>query len=119
MKSADPAPESRPREARLVFLTAPDRGVARTLARGLVEARIAACVNVIEGASSIYRWQGAVEEQAEVLLLVKTTRHRLEALAAHLASHHPYEVPELVALEPAAVAPAYLAWLLESCAAHE
>lgn len=108
--------EARAGGPRLVLTTAPDGATARRLARGLVEARIAACANLVEGVTSIYRWREAVEEQAEVLLLVKTTEARLGELAEHLARHHPYEVPELVVLEPAALAPAYLAWLLESCA---
>lgn len=104
--------------ARLVLTTAPDVTTARRLARGLVEARIAACANLVEGVSSIYRWKEAVEEQAEVLLFVKTTEERLGELSLHLARHHPYELPELVVLEPAALGPAYLAWLKESCGAQ-
>ena len=115
--SSSAAPEpSAASAARVVFVTAPDLAVARRLARELVGGRIAACVNLVEGLTSIYRWKGAVEEEREVLLVVKTSAKRVPALEAHLARHHPYEVPECVALEPASVAPAYLAWLLDACA---
>lgn len=100
---------------RVVLITAPNLSVARELARGLVGERIAACVNLVDGISSIYRWKGAVEEAREILLLVKTSVERLADLEAFLGRHHPYEVPECIALEPEAVASSYLAWLLESC----
>jgi periplasmic divalent cation tolerance protein len=102
--SADEAP-------RVVLITAPDGEVARALARGLVEQRLAACANLLPAVTSVYRWEGAVQEDAEVLLVVKTVRARLEALEAYLDEHHPYDVPECVALAPAAVSDAYLAWL--------
>lgn len=101
-------------QARVVLVTAPDHAVARALAHGIVGGRLAACVNLIEGVTSIYRWQGAVEEQREVLLVIKTSAERVAALADHIDRHHPYDVPELIALEPTTVAPAYLGWLLES-----
>lgn len=97
-------------QARIVLITHPVEG-ARELARDLVEARLAACCNLTE-VRSVYRWQGAVEDEAEVLLVVKTAADRLPALEAHLEAHHPYDVPELVALRPDHVAPDYLAWLL-------
>lgn len=101
---------------RLVFVTAPDRETARALARSLVEARLAACANLVEGVTSVYRWKGQVEEQAEVLLLVKTTADRIGEFEAVLAREHPYDVPECVAVEPASVEARYLAWLREQTA---
>jgi periplasmic divalent cation tolerance protein len=98
--------------ARVVLVTAPDLASARTLARGLVERRLAACVNLMPGLESIYRWKGAVESSNEVLLLVKTAAGRLAALEAYLEAEHPYEVPECIALQPARVERAYLDWLL-------
>ena len=95
--------------ARLVLITHPADG-ARAFARALVERRLAACVNLLP-VTSVYRWQGTVEEEPEVLLVVKTGADRLAELEAALADH-PYDVPELVALRPAHVEPAYLAWLL-------
>lgn len=99
-------------EARIVFVTAPDESTARRLARGLVEERLAACVNLLPGALSIYRWQGALEESAEVLMVVKTTASKLAAAERWLDEQHPYDTPEFVALTPAAVEAKYLAWLL-------
>jgi periplasmic divalent cation tolerance protein len=98
--------------ARIVFCTCPDDGTtAARLARALVDERLAACVNVVAGVSSTYRWNGAVETDAEALLVIKTTADRLETMQARLATLHPYEVPELLAIEPAAGSAAYLAWL--------
>jgi periplasmic divalent cation tolerance protein len=102
--------------ARVVLVTAPDLAVARDLARKLVEGRLAACVNLVPGLTSVYRWRDAVEEEAEVLLLIKTTADRLHEIERCLLVHHPYAVPECVALEPARVEERYLAWL--TAAAH-
>lgn len=93
-------------------MTAPDAAVARTLARALVEEKCAACVNLVPGVESIYRWQGAVEEASEVLLIAKTTAGRVPDLVRRLRELHPYEVPECVVLEPRDVEPKYKAWLL-------
>lgn len=98
--------------ARVVLMTAPDLEIARRLARELVGARLAACANLVPGLTSVYRWEGAVQEDAEVLLVVKTTVERLPAVAELVARLHPYEVPELIALEPSAVADSYLHWMV-------
>lgn len=95
----------------LVLSTAPDARVADQLARGLVEARLAACVNLLPGATSVYRWEGRVESAEEVLMVIKTTAQRWSALQAHLAAHHPYQLPECVAIRPDAVEARYLAWM--------
>jgi len=97
----------------LVLSTAPSAEVGATLGRGLVEARLAACVNVIGGLRSIYSWEGEVHDEAEVQLLVKTRRARFEAVRDWLAEHHPYTVPEIVALPIEAGAKSYLDWLEE------
>lgn len=102
--------------ARMVFITAPDREVALRLARGLVEGRLAACAQVLPGLTSVYRWQDRVQEESEVLLLVKTTALRLPALESWLRAAHPYDTPECLALAPARVEPRYLAWLEQACA---
>jgi periplasmic divalent cation tolerance protein len=102
--------------ARVVWITAPDREVALRLARGLVERRLAACAQVLPGLTSVYRWQGAVQEESEVLLLVKSTAARLDALEAWVREAHPYDTPECLALAPERVEPRYLAWLEEACA---
>ena len=100
----------------VVLLTAPDEAVARGLARALVEARLAACVNLVAGVRSIYRWQGAVEETAEILLLVKMRAVHAGELERLVRERHPYEVPELLRLPVLGGSAAYLAWLRESCA---
>lgn len=87
---------------------------AERIAHALVERRLAACVNVVPGLVSVYRWKGAVERGAEVLLVVKTRTERLPALREVLVDLHPYEVPELVALPVEDGHPPYLAWLDES-----
>jgi periplasmic divalent cation tolerance protein len=96
-------------DARVVLVTHPRAG-AREFARRLVERRLAACVNLAD-VRSVYRWEGAVEDEEEALLVVKTTAGRLAELEATLADEHPYDVPECVALAPAHVEPRYLAWL--------
>ena len=98
--------------ARVVLITHPPAG-AEAFARTLVERGFAACVNLVP-VTSVYRWKDAVETDPEVLLLAKTCTARLEALERVLADEHPYDVPELVALEPAHVESSYLAWLMEA-----
>lgn len=95
----------------LVLVTTPSAEVAAGLARALVEARLAACGNVVPGLRSIYRWEGAVCDEAEALLVLKTTRARFEALRDEVLRRHPYEVPEVVALPLEAGSEAYLAWV--------
>lgn len=93
--------------------TCPDADTARRIADALVGERLAACVNVLPGIASTYRWQGAVERADEVLLVAKTMHDRLEALTARVVSLHPYELPEVVAVELAGGLPAYLAWIAD------
>ena len=100
----------------MVWITAPDREVALRLARGLVERRLAACAQVLPGLTSVYRWEGEVHEESEVLLLVKSTAERLDALEAWVREVHPYDTPECLALAPERVEPRYLAWLEQACA---
>ncbi|MBN8737727.1 MAG: divalent-cation tolerance protein CutA [Xanthomonadales bacterium] len=95
----------------LCLSTCPDADTAARIARTLVEERLAACVNRLPGVVSTYRWQGGIHEDAEVLLVIKTTRGCFATLRDRLVALHPYEVPELVALEIAEGLPAYLDWL--------
>ncbi len=95
----------------VVLTTVSSEDDAERLARALVERGLVACVNVLPGVRSIYRWQGAVQDDRELLLLAKTTAARLAEVTAALAELHPYDVPEVVALEASMVAPAYAAWL--------
>ena len=96
--------------ALLCLSTCPDTATAQRIADALVDARLAACVSVLPGVHSTYRWQGAVERTEEVLLLIKTTRDALDALQARLPDLHPHELPELLAVEAAGL-PAYLDWI--------
>jgi len=95
----------------LILSTCPDADTAQRLARTLVDERLAACASVLPGLVSTYRWQGRVEQATEVQLLAKTTADRCEALMARLAGLHPYELPEILAVETAAGLPAYLDWV--------
>jgi periplasmic divalent cation tolerance protein len=84
---------------------------AEKIARHLVETRVAACVSVLAGARSFYRWQGAIETSAECLLVIKTSRGRFASLRTELERLHSYEVPEIVALPIVEGSPNYLNWL--------
>ncbi|MBW8860759.1 MAG: divalent-cation tolerance protein CutA [Acidobacteria bacterium] len=99
----------------LILTTMPDDDRADALARTLVDERLAACVNVHRPMMSTYRWNGAVEREAERQIVIKTTRDRRAALEARLRELHPYELPEFVVLEATASA-AYAAWVSEGCA---
>jgi periplasmic divalent cation tolerance protein len=99
-------------EARVVLMTAPDAEVAARIARTLVEERLAACVNVVDGVRSFYRWQGEVEDDAEVLLVAKTGVSRCQQLAARVEALHPYELPEIVVLPVYGGSERYLRWVL-------
>jgi periplasmic divalent cation tolerance protein len=99
---------------RIALTTVSSIEEGRRLARLLVERRLAACVNLIPGLTSIYRWQGAVEEAAEILLVMKTSAEQLPALEAAVRELHSYEVPEFVALNVESGSQPYLEWLLGS-----
>jgi periplasmic divalent cation tolerance protein len=96
---------------RVVLLTAPDAASAEGLARALVDERLAACVNVVPGVRSFYRWEGRVEDAAEWLLVVKTRADRTAALAARVRELHSYELPEVLELAVAGGSAAYLDWV--------
>ena len=87
---------------------------AKSLARALVELRLAACVNIIERVQSVYRWEGNVTEDGEQLLVIKTADDRVAPLREELFRRHPYSVPEFVVLPIAETSDSYGAWLLES-----
>lgn len=99
-------------ELLVVLCTFPDSEMARQLGTDLVERQLAACVNLVPGVESIYRWQGKVESSREVLAVFKTTAAAYPAFAAALAALHPYDTPEIVALRPATVAETYRDWVL-------
>jgi periplasmic divalent cation tolerance protein len=97
--------------ALLVLTTLGSEKDARKLVRVLVEARLIACGTLLGGAHSIYRWEGEITEEPEVVVLLKTEASRWEALAAAVRKHHPYEVPELLALPVDRGLDLYLSWL--------
>jgi len=94
----------------LVFTTLPDRDAAQAIARTLVEERLAACVQFVDGLRSVYRWEGRIDESAECQLVAKTTPAAVTALVDRLRTLHPYDVPEILSLDATASA-AYGAWL--------
>jgi periplasmic divalent cation tolerance protein len=96
---------------RLVLTTCPNAELAQEIARALVNERLAACVNVLAGCRSVYAWQGKVCEDDEVPLLIKTTAARYPALEARLRELHPYELPEVIAVDLVDGLPAYLDWV--------
>ena len=96
----------------LALSTVASREQAEPIARALIEERLAACVSLVPGCLSVYRWQGEVEQADEVLLLIKTTRNRYAALEKRLLELHPYELPELVALAPDRMLRAYAGWVI-------
>lgn len=98
-------------DALAVLVTAPDADTAARIARTLVEERLAACGNLVPGVRSIYRWEGAVHDEAEVLLVLKTTTGAVDRLRARVVELHPYSVPEVLALPVSAGHEPYLAWL--------
>lgn len=95
----------------LVLSTCPDLDCARRLAEMLVRERLAACVNIVPAVHSVYEWQGAMQQETECQLLIKTTSERYAALEDALRGHHPYELPEIIAVPLATGLPAYLRWI--------
>ncbi|MBM3513624.1 MAG: divalent-cation tolerance protein CutA [Alphaproteobacteria bacterium] len=98
----------------MVYVTAANQAEALGIARGLVDAKLAACVNVLGDATSVYRWQGKVEEATEVVLVAKIRGDAFDPVAAKIKSLHSYDVPCIVAYPMAAADAPYLAWLRES-----
>lgn len=101
----------------VVLTTAPTLQVAEELGTALVEERLAACANLLPGVLSIFRWEGGLQREGEVVVLLKTTADRLEALRARLVELHPYEVAEVLALPVRAGHDAYLSWVRAEVAA--
>ena len=100
-------------DVRLALVTGPGEDLRR-LGRRLVNERLAACVNVLDGVTSVYRWEGAVERASESLALIKTTAARQEALRERVLALHPYDEPEYLALEVDGGSASYLRWVAES-----
>ena len=96
----------------IVLTNVPDEVIAHTIARDVVQRRLAACVNLLPAVRSIYQWEGKIEEAAEVTLLIKSTQGRYAELEAAIREAHPYDVPEIIAMPVAAGLPAYLDWVV-------
>lgn len=100
----------------IVFSTLPNEVSAREAARELVESGLAACVSIVPGLTSVYRWQGKIEEVGEVLLMIKTTLEAYPLLESSLKACHPYELPEIIAVGSDAGLPDYLDWIAQETA---
>jgi len=98
----------------LILCTCPNSAIAEQLASLLVEQRLAACINIVPGLTSIYRWQGKIEKDTEVLLLIKTTQDRYAGVESAIQQHHPYELPEIIAVTVDEGSPDYLRWITSS-----
>ena len=97
---------------KLVLVTVPDEEAALKIAQGVVGKRLAACVNILPGVRSIYRWEGKIEDSSELLLLIKTGQERYSELEMEIAALHPYTTPEIIAVDIAAGAQKYCSWVL-------
>jgi len=95
----------------IVFITVPKEEEAAKISRALVEARLAACVNIIGNIRSIYRWEGKIEDEAEVLMIAKTQRHIFDPLSKKVKELHSYAVPEIIAMPIVEGSEDYLKWL--------
>lgn len=97
-----------------VLITVPNDEVAASIATELVSKNLAACVNILPGVESVYHWEGELERSSEILLICKTTAARFADLEEEVTALHPYETPEILALEVEAVSKKYGAWVLEA-----
>jgi len=100
-------------EILLVFTNLPERESAERVAQALIASRAAACVNILAACTSVYRWQEKIASASEVPLLIKTTRAAYARVEATIRAHHPYELPEIVAVSVSAGLPGYLQWVAQ------
>jgi periplasmic divalent cation tolerance protein len=108
------ADRSRNADVIVVLVTCPSPEVGQKIAESVVEDRLAACVNVVPGLMSIYRWKGKICRDPESLLIIKTRRTKFPALCRQVRRLHPYSVPEVIGLPVAAGSAAYISWIQES-----
>ena len=97
----------------LVLTNLPDRASAQRVADAAIESRAAACINILAECNSVYRWQGKIETASEVPLLIKATRAAYPRLEAIIRAHHPYELPEIIAVPLVTGFPGYLQWVAQ------
>jgi len=95
------------------FVTVPNQEVAEKIASGLVSSKLAACVNIIPGLTSVYEWEGKIEKDTELLLMIKTRTERVDELSAWVKDNHPYDVCEVISTKIENGNPPYLKWLGE------
>jgi periplasmic divalent cation tolerance protein len=98
----------------VVLMTAPSADVAASIGRALVEERLAACANVVPAVRSIYAWQGTICDEGEVLCIIKTRRTLFDQVRDRIVALHPYEVPEIIAIDPSAVSEPYSSWVIDN-----
>lgn len=101
----------------IILCTCPDRTTAERIAETVVSERLAACVNIAPGLTSIYRWEGQIQREAELLLLIKTRQAVYPQLEARIRELHPYQVPEIIALPIQTGSAAYLDWIADNTGA--
>ena len=106
-------------DARMVYVTVPDEGVGVSLVTALLEQKLVACGNLVAGVRSIYRWEGKICDDAEHLLILKTTSSALSALKARVLELHPYECPEIIAIPVTDGHSAYIDWIRQNVIASE
>ncbi|KAK3605244.1 hypothetical protein CHS0354_037644 [Potamilus streckersoni] len=95
----------------MAFVTVPNVDVARKLAHGIIQNRLAACVNIIPGLTSVYEWKGKVEEDSELLLMIKTATDKVADLSKFVRENHPYECAEVISSKIDDGNPPYLKWI--------
>ena len=101
-------------DAIVVYITSPNEDEAARIAKAIVDERLAGCVNIVKGIRSIYSWQGKIEDDSEVLMIVKTQKHLFERLKMRVKELHSYTVPEIIALPVVEGSEDYLNWLKEA-----
>lgn len=112
-----PAHDAPPEDALVVLCTCPDEATAAGIATALLAAELAACVNCVPGIRSMYRWEGQIRDDTEVLLVIKTRATRYGALEAALRASHPYDLPEIIALPVVTGSQDYLRWIRQATGA--
>lgn len=98
----------------VLLCTCPDLKTGQAIAHTLLEERLVACINIVEGVRSLYRWQGQICDDSECLLIMKTTENTVEKLTNRIPAIHPYDVPEVLALDTSSGHIPYLDWVVSS-----
>ena len=99
----------------IVLVTAPTKEIATAMAKELVEKKLVACINIIPGVSSVYFWEGQIQEESEVLMFMKSTRERKAELQDAVKKLHPYQTPEFIVISPESIEPTYERWVFDCC----